>query len=117
LNQLMVFLNCSKERTKFNADATIGYMVRENGNEFAKFEKECLTTTQLEQLNLNLINILTRSAQELVQNAAEKAYNAGYSYGINNPVNARAQSQPTPSIHCNISPSLGFKGQTDVNCY
>lgn len=118
-NQIKVLLYCTQESRKFNDPdhTTIGYMLVENGNKFALYEQVCLTTVQLEKFNHSLMTELTTSAQKLVQNAAEKAYDAGYAYGINNPVAARPQPQPTPSIHCTVSPSFGFKGETDVNCY
>jgi hypothetical protein len=116
-DQLEVFFYCGKERIKFNADATIGNMILENGNEFASYEKVCLTTAQLEKLNHSLLTVLTTSAQKIVQDAAVKAYDAGYAYGINNPIAARPLPQPTPSIHCTVSPNFGLKGETDVNCY
>ena len=120
--QLKILFYCSQEWLKFSepTHTTIEYALLENGNEFALYEQLCLTATQLEKFNRDLITVLTTGAQKIVKDTAEKSYDAGYADSQSHSIAIRPQPpqfQLPQSVHCTTGPSVGFKGETEINCY
>jgi hypothetical protein len=111
IGQIKTLAYCAKESQKFH-DSTYAY-IRDNVDEFSKFEKDCFTEEQIAAVNRDVFNKLSETIDK-----ANQAYAAGYLKGtqfIDNVVQKALPPPPSPPLNLNCTTDY-FKGSAVTHC-